>query len=74
MSKNTNNVGFIGYGAPVMYDHQNAYNSLVSPSTMHASDTGLAWYFRRYLLQKAISVFKWNIPDRWAKNYFLYVL
>lgn len=74
MSKNTNNVGFIGYGAPVMYDHQNAYNSLVSPSTMHATDTGLAWYFRRYLLQKAISVFKWKLPDRWAKNYFLYVL
>jgi Phage Connector (GP10) len=67
-------VNTIGYGAPTFYDHQNAYNSTLSPSTMHASDTGLQWYFRRYLLQKAIAVFKWKIPERWAKNYFLYCL
>lgn len=67
-------VNTIGYGAPTFYDHQNAYNSILSPSTMHASDTGLQWYFRRYLLQKAIAVFKWKLPERWAKNYFLYCL
>lgn len=66
--------GVIGSGAPVFYDHNNAVNSLISPSTMHVRDTNLAWYFRRYLLQKAIAVFKWNLPERWAKNYFLYVL
>lgn len=66
--------GFVGQGAPVFYDHNNAINSMVSPSTMHVRDTSLQWYFRRYLLQKAIAVFKWNIPDEWAKNYFLYVL
>ena len=64
----------IGVGAPTFYDHRNAANSLVTPSTMHVRDTGLQWYFRRYLLQKAISVFKWDIPEQWAKNYFLYVL
>ena len=64
----------IGYGPPVFYDHQNAYNSTRSPSTMHSSDTWLQWYFRRYLLQKAIAVFKWDLPKLWAKNYFLYVL
>lgn len=69
-----NYTGFIGYGAPVFYDHQNAYNSMISPSTMHVRDTGLQWYFRRYLLQKAIAVFKWKMPKQWAKNYFLYVL
>lgn len=69
-----NYTGFIGYGAPVFYDHQNAYNSMLSPSTMHVRDTGLQWYFRRYLLQKAIAVFKWKMPKQWAKNYFLYVL
>ena len=41
---------------------------------MHSSDTWLQWYFRRYLLQKAIAVFKWDLPKLWAKNYFLYVL
>ena len=64
----------IGAGAPVFYDYNNAVNSLISPSTMHVRDTGLAWYFRRYLLQKAIAVFKWNLPKEWAQNYILYVL
>ena len=64
----------IGCGIPVLYDHNNAVNSIISPSTMHASDTGLHWYFRRYLLQKAIAIFKWKLPETWAKNYFLYVL
>ena len=71
--ENTNYSGFIGYGAPVFYDHQNAYNSMMSPSTMHVRDTALQWYFRRYLLQKAIAVFKWKMPEQWAENYFLYV-
>ena len=64
----------IGCGIPVLYDHNNTVNSIISPSTMHASDTGLQWYFRRYLLQKAIAIFKWKLPETWAKNYFLYVL
>ena len=72
--ENTNYTGFIGYGAPVFYDHQNAYNSMLAPSTMHVRDTNLQWYFRRYLLQKAIAVFKWKMPEIWAENYFLYVL
>ena len=66
--------GVIGYGAPTFYDHNNAYNSMLSPSTMHVRDTNLQWYFRRYLLQKAIAVFKWKMPKQWAQNYFLYVL
>lgn len=66
--------GYIGSGAPTFYDHQNMINSIVSPSTMHTSDTGLCWYFKRYLLQKAIAVFKWKMPEYWAKNYVLYVL
>lgn len=66
--------GYIGSGAPTFYDHQNMINSVVSPSTMHTSDTGLCWYFKRYLLQKAIAVFKWKMPEYWAKNYVLYVL
>lgn len=66
--------GAIGQAAPVFYDHNNSYNSQLSPSTMHVRDTNLAWYFRRYLLQKAIAVFKWEMPKTWAQNYFLYVL
>ena len=68
------NYNTVGYGAPYLYDFSNSYNSVRTPSTMHVSDTGLQWYFRRYLLQKAISIFKWEMPEAWAKNYFLYVL
>ena len=66
--------GVIGCGAPTFYNHNNAYNSMLSPSTMHVRDTNLQWYFKRYLLQKAIAVFKWKMPKQWAQNYFLYVL
>ena len=66
--ENTNYSGFIGYGAPVFYDHQNAYNSMLSPSTMHVRDTNLQWYFRRYLLQKAIAVFKWRLPEIYCNS------
>lgn len=64
----------IGYGVPVAYDYINASNSIISPSTVHIHDTGLARFYRRYLLQKAMSVFEWKLPETWPKNYFLYVL
>ena len=64
----------IGQGAPIFYDYNNAVNSILSPSTMHVRDTNLAWYFRRYLIQKAIAVFKWKMPKEWAQNYILYML
>jgi hypothetical protein len=64
----------VGYGVPVAYEYMNAANSIISPSTVHIHDTGLARFFRRYLLQKAISVFMWKLPETWARDYFLYVL
>lgn len=60
---------------PQLYEYINAYNSSINPSAIHANNTGLARYFRRYLLQKVISVFEFkNIPKTWAMNYFQYVL
>jgi hypothetical protein len=64
----------IGTGAPIYYQYINASNSIVSPSTVHIHNTGLSNFFKRYLLQKAMSVFKWKLPDAWEENYFLYVL
>ena len=62
-------------GIPVAYDYINAYNSKYKPSTIHVKETGLSWYFKRYLIQKILSVFKFeNIPETWSKDYFLYVL
>lgn len=59
---------------PAMYDTKNLFNSMVSPSTVHCRNTQLQRYFRRYLMQKAISVFKWQLPDTWDADYFLYTL
>ena len=60
---------------PADYQKINSYNSQLKPSTVHVTDTGLNNYFRRYLLQKALSVFKFDgIPEHWSLNYFLYTL
>lgn len=66
------------FSAPYTYDFINKYNGNFNPSTVHVKNTALAAYFRRYYLQKAISVFDWTFPEEWsvinADNYFLYVL
>lgn len=59
---------------PVGYGDISLYNSQFSPSTVHCKNTYLQRYFRKYLLQKAISVFKWSLPDEWDEDYFKYVL
>ena len=59
---------------PAMYDTKNLFTSQISPNTVHCKNTGLQRYFRRYLMQKAISVFKWTMPKEWDKDYFLYTL
>jgi len=59
---------------PMGYGEINLYNAEFSPSTVHCKNTYLQRYFRKYLLQKAISVFKWNLPKEWDEDYFKYVL
>ena len=60
--------------APFDYQTLNYYNATRSPSTVHVKNTRLRRFFRKYLFQKAISVFKWNLPEEWDKDYFLYTL
>ena len=59
---------------PFDYQTLNYYNASRSPSTVHVKNTRLRRFFRKYLFQKAISVFKWNIPENWDADYFLYTL
>lgn len=59
---------------PMDYSNINLFNAAVSPSTVHCRNTQLQHFYRRYLMQKAISVFKWDIPETWDKDYFLYTL
>lgn len=60
--------------APYDYTYINAANSMISPSTVHCANANLTWYFRRYLIQKAISVFKWKMPETWDPDFFRYAL
>lgn len=61
-------------GAPYFYDYRNVINSMVFPATERISNSKVAMCFKRYLLQKAISVFKWDLPENWVPEYFLYLL
>lgn len=57
------------------YDYQLA-NEIIgqqNPNFIHTNVT-LSRFFRRYLLETAISVFEWKIPKLWARNYLLYCL
>ena len=57
------------------YQISNLFESAIVPGAVHLQNNLTANYFRRYLFEKAISVFKWeNLPETWNKNYFLYVL
>ena len=60
--------------APFYYDYVNHHAAQFNPGTVHSQSTVTVNYFRRYLLQKAIAVFKWKLPETWEKNYFLYCL
>lgn len=59
---------------PIFYDYGNVVASSVTPSTVHSTDNALSAFFQKYLLQKAISVFKWELPKSWDRDYFLYTL
>lgn len=64
----------IGAGAPIYYDHANMLTACNNPNSIHTQNTQLTAFFRRYLLQKAISVFEWKLPENWNRDFFLYVL
>lgn len=56
---------------PFFYDYTNVQDAEHFPIRGNAVVTR---FFQRYLLQKAISVFRWRIPDNWPENYLLYCL
>lgn len=61
-------------GVPFFYDFQNMIGSTDQPANMHVLGSSLGRFYQRYLLKKALSVFKWEVPEWWDKDYFLYVL
>lgn len=59
---------------PYPYDVINLYDSSHQPGTIRSQDTVMTAYYRRYLLDRAISVFKWTMPEGWAENYVKYCI
>lgn len=60
--------------APFFYDYINTVDSSMQPANMHILNSQTGRFYQRYLLKKALSVFKWTLPEWWDENYFLYVL
>ena len=60
-------------GIPAPYTDINIYNGTQSPSTVHVN-TNLSRFFQRYLLEEALSVYVFDIPENWDLNYFRYCL
>lgn len=60
--------------APYSYQYVNEAAAFITPSTVHVRNTALSRFFRKYLLQRAFSVYDWKMPDTWSKDYFLYTL
>lgn len=67
-------LNYAGQGAPYPYDYISTANAITNPSTIHAEDVTLTRFFERYLLQRALSQFKWEMPDHWEQGYALYCL
>lgn len=59
---------------PYSYEFINLANGFYEPSTVHCNNNNLTYFFKRYLLEKTFSVFKWTLPDTWSKDFFRYVL
>ena len=60
--------------APFQYSYVNSVSGMHTPSMIHVQDSLMTAFFRKYLLQKALSVYEWKLPDNWSKDYFLYTL
>ena len=61
------------YMIPALVNYMETGRSTALDMQAPARDS-LVWQYSRYLLQKAISVFVWTMPETWNRAYFLYVL
>lgn len=59
---------------PFSYEFMNAVEGTIHPSFLHIHNTSLSRFFKQYLLQDVLSVFKFTLPDWWDADYFRYSL
>lgn len=56
---------------PIGYKQGNLMDAGCRPLGVVVEDNDLTRMFQRYLLQRAQSVFKWELPKGWDRDYFL---
>ena len=60
---------------PIYFDYATVLQNSVSPGSLKPHDNVTTQYYVRYLLKRAMSVFKFEgIPDNWDVDYLRYVL
>ena len=59
---------------PVMYRCNNLATASYSPAGVHTRDNATERFYARYLMKRAISAIKLDLPDEWARNYVEYTL
>ena len=61
--------------APYYFDTINQQESHIVPGTMHARDSALSMYYRRFLALRAFAIFDFqNTPDTWDNEYLKFCL
>lgn len=62
-------------GLPIYYDYGTAISAISEkPSAVHVHDNAAAWFYKRHLLMRAMSPFRFALPENWDADYFLYSL
>lgn len=59
---------------PFSYQFMNTVEGTIHPSFLHIHNTSLSRFFKQYLLQDVLSVFRFTLPDWWDADYFRYSL
>lgn len=59
---------------PIMYRCRNLADASRAPAGVHTRDNATEQFYARYLMKRAISAIKLDIPKEWALNYVQYTL
>ena len=59
---------------PFSYPEINALEGKTPQAFIRIHNTAVSRFFKRYLMQDAISIFEWELPENWDSDFFRYVL
>lgn len=62
------------YNAPFTFDAININTGQTPQAFLRIHNTGVSRFFKRYLMQDALSVLDWTLPENWDPDYFRYCL